>query len=132
MEADVYPLHRPELADGIDGAIGEGSAFHEQFGYYALGVGPETAVLPAGWRSRLIRIQGPATRGALGLCLDVHDLAISKYVAGRDKDRAFTKELARHRMTDRKVLVARLADTDLSPAVRRLVASRIRRDFGSR
>lgn len=46
MEADIYPLQLPELADRIDGAIGEGSQFHEQFGYYAQGVGPETAVLP--------------------------------------------------------------------------------------
>lgn len=41
MEADIYPLHAPELADKIDGAIGEGSQFHRRFGYYAQGVGPE-------------------------------------------------------------------------------------------
>lgn len=35
MEADVYPNHKPELADRVDGAIGEGSAFHELNGYYA-------------------------------------------------------------------------------------------------
>ena len=29
MEADFYPLHRPELADLIDGSIGELSPFHE-------------------------------------------------------------------------------------------------------
>lgn len=46
MEADIYPYHAPEFADIIDGAIGEGSAFHDTFGYYAQGVGPETAVLP--------------------------------------------------------------------------------------
>lgn len=28
-EADLFPLHRPELADLIDGSIGEGSPFHE-------------------------------------------------------------------------------------------------------
>lgn len=47
-EADIYPLQAPELADKIEGAIGEGSRFHETYGYYAQGVGPETAVLPAG------------------------------------------------------------------------------------
>ena len=54
MEADCYPLKQPELADLIDGAIGELSPFHERFGYYAQGVGPETAVLPAGWQDRLV------------------------------------------------------------------------------
>lgn len=28
-EADIYPLQAPELADKIEGAIGEGSRFHE-------------------------------------------------------------------------------------------------------
>ncbi|MBP6339001.1 MAG: hypothetical protein KA375_15490, partial [Vitreoscilla sp.] len=54
MEADIYPMHRPDLADLIDGAIGELSPFEERFGYYAQGVGPETATLPMGWESRLI------------------------------------------------------------------------------
>jgi hypothetical protein len=41
MEADIYPLRAPQLADRIDGAIGEGSRFHDTYGYYAQGVGPE-------------------------------------------------------------------------------------------
>jgi hypothetical protein len=57
MEADVYPLQNPELVDLIDGAIGEGSPFHDRFGYYAQGVGPETATLPDGWQQRLVKIQ---------------------------------------------------------------------------
>ena len=50
MEADIYPLQAPELADLIDGAIGELSFFHEHFGYYAQGVGPQTARLRRGWQ----------------------------------------------------------------------------------
>ncbi|MBM3890127.1 MAG: hypothetical protein FJ388_13515 [Verrucomicrobia bacterium] len=46
IEADVYPLDAPEKADLIDGCIGELSPFHQTFGYYAHGVGPETAQLP--------------------------------------------------------------------------------------
>ena len=29
MEADIYPKNKPEEADKVDGAIGEGSSFHE-------------------------------------------------------------------------------------------------------
>jgi len=29
----------------------------------------------------------------VGLCLDPHDLAIAKYVAGREKDLEFNREL---------------------------------------
>jgi hypothetical protein len=129
MEADIYPLHRPERAELVDGAIGEGSMFHESFGYYAQGVGPQTATLPRGWEARLVRVCNENTGGVTGLCLEAHDLAISKYVAGRQKDLAFTRELARHRMTQAPVLRARLRVTPLEAKLRRIVAGRIARDF---
>ena len=86
-EADIYPLRAPELADRIDGAIGEGSQFHETHGYYAQGVGPNTAILPAGWLQRVHRVQNSNTDGRVGYCLSVTDLFMSKAAAGRDKDR---------------------------------------------
>lgn len=45
-EADIYPLLAPELADAIDGALGEGSPFHDTYGYYAQGVGPVRPFCP--------------------------------------------------------------------------------------
>jgi hypothetical protein len=62
----------------------------------------------------------------------VHDLALSKYVAGREKDREFTRELARHGLIDRMTLEKRLAVTKLDPAVAKLVKGRIARDFPSK
>ncbi len=129
MEADLYPRNKPERAELIDGAIGEGSHFHQHFGYYAQGVGEETAVLPRGWQKRLVRIKNANTRGVEGLCLDIHDLAISKYVAGRDKDLAFTLELARRGFTKKATLLERLASTKLDPPLARLVQGHIGRDF---
>jgi hypothetical protein len=129
MEADLYPKNDPSLADKVDGAIGEGSRFHQQFGYYAQGVAPDTATLPSGWQDRLIRVRNKNTGESSGLCLEVHDLAISKYVAGREKDLEFTRELARHRMTDKKTLLKRLAETKLDTVLTRGVRGRIERDF---
>lgn len=131
MEADLYPRAHPELADKVDGAIGEGSAFHQTHGYYAQGVGPDTATLPRGWQRRLVRVDNANTNGYAGLCLEVHDLAISKYVAGREKDREFTRELARHGLIDRLTLQKRLSVTNLEPAMAKLVKGRIARDFPS-
>lgn len=128
----MYPANKPELAELVDGAIGEGSHFHEQFGYYAQGVGPGTAVLPTGWQQRLIRVKNANTGGVEGLCLEVHDLAIAKYVAGREKDRDFTRELVRHRIINRKDLMSRLAVTEIEPALQKLVVGRIDRDFRAR
>lgn len=96
-EADIYPLMAPELADKIDGAIGEGSQFHEQNGYYAQGVGPDTAVVPLGWFNRVHRVQNDNTDGRVGYCLDLADLFLSKAVAGRDKDREFCMAMLQHR-----------------------------------
>jgi hypothetical protein len=128
MEADLFPLHRPERADLIDGSIGEGSAFHELFGYYAQGVGERTAVLPRGWRDRLVRIANANTQGVVGLCLEVHDLAISKHVASREKDLEFTRELAKHGMTDSKTLLARLKETEVPKELRPIIEARIRKN----
>lgn len=102
MEADVFPKERPINAILIDGAIGERSLFHETFGYYAHGVAEDTAVLPEGWKDRLVPIHNENTRGATGWCLEPHDLAVSKLVAGREKDlsssaRCFDMDLCRQK-----------------------------------
>lgn len=125
VEADVYPMHHPDRADLIDGSIGEGSPFHSTFGYYAQGVGERTAVLPSGWRERVVPIRGPGTRGATGWALEIHDLLISKLVAGRQKDLAFAAEAIRHGLARADVLRERLAATELPDAVRSLVEGRI-------
>lgn len=109
MEADIYPMHRPDLADLIDGAIGELSPFEERFGYYAQGVGPETATLPMGWESRLIKIQNANTDLKIGYCLEPHDLAASKLVAGREKDWPFVATMLQHQIVDPATLIERLA-----------------------
>jgi len=126
MRADVFPNNHPQRAYKIDDAVGEGSRFHEQFGYYAQAVSASTATLPKGWRKRLVRVDN---EGVVGLCLEVHDLAISKYVAGREKDLAFTAALARRNMVDKKELRQRLALTAVPAALGKLVQGRIERDF---
>ena len=57
-EADVFPHEHTERTDLIDSTIGEGSPFERAFGYYAHGVDETTAILPQGWRDRLILVTG--------------------------------------------------------------------------
>jgi hypothetical protein len=96
-EVDLYPSMHPERADLIDGAIGAWSRFDETFGYHADGVGPETAVMPTDWidRARFTYI-GELT----AICPDMHDLAVSKAVAGRDKDADYVRVLLREKMIE--------------------------------
>jgi hypothetical protein len=99
MEVDVFPRHHPERADEIDGAIGDGSRFHETYAYYAHGVGPETAIAPAGWEQRLVRVELPpinrGSRSVVAWCIEVHDLVLAKLAAGRTHDLEFVEEAIR-------------------------------------
>ena len=117
MEADVYPRSRPELSQLIEGSLGRYSQFDLTHGYHADGVSPETASLPAGWESRLVKVCNENTGGAVGWCLDPHDLAFSKLAARRAKDLAFVAALVRHKMI-RSSVMAGLLDT-VADAARR-------------
>lgn len=132
MEADVYPLNAPERADDIDGAIGELSRFHETYGYYAQGVSPETAVLPPGWQGRFVRLANDNTAGATGLCLDLHDLVLSKYVAGREKDLSFNRALIVHGCVNKDILLSRLETMTIEPELVVLIEGRIKSAFAER
>lgn len=115
-------------ADLIDGSIGEASMFHETFGYYAQGVVESTAVLPAGWRRRLVRFETPATNGVVAWCLEPHDLWVSKAIAGRPKDVEFCEALVAQSLVRKDVLRRRLARVaGLQASVRASVAAAIER-----
>lgn len=127
VEADVYPLYTPDRADLIDGSIGELSPFHETFGYYAHGVGPETAILAPDWQSRLVPLRNSNTNGVTGWCLHPLDIAISKLAAGREKDLEYVRVLIAATGLDRGDLL-RLAE-GLDQPHRTLVADRWNKFF---
>jgi hypothetical protein len=119
MEADIAFFHDPgdSKADLVDGAIGELSDFHETIGYYAQGVSVTTAILPEGWRDRIVVLDTPGTQPGRGLCLEVHDCVIAKLAAGREKDFAFADALVRGHLVSLDVLADRAAFLDAHPLV---------------
>lgn len=121
-EADLYPRDAPEKADLITGSIGEFSLFHETFGYHADGVSPTTAILPRGWRDRLVPLSNENTGGVTGLCLSPVDIAISKLAAGRKKDLDYVEALVAHGIVGEDEVRRLLAQ--LTPAHRELVEPR--------
>lgn len=118
MEVDLFPKDNPDRADEIDGALGDGSPFHEAFGYYAHGVGPETARAPAGWLSRLIEIDIPPRVGSKqapkAYCLEPHDLVLAKCAAGRDRDWEFAREAIKAGVVRAETLFVRVEALPLS------------------
>ena len=70
MEVDILPLvddgaEATRLADLIEGVAGEWSPFEEQHGFSIDGVDLTTAVLPDGWRDRLVKVQNVNNRAAV-------------------------------------------------------------------
>lgn len=110
VEADLAFFDDPadEKADQVDGVIGELSKFHETYGYYAQGVSVATAILPSGWRERLISLETPNTEPGRGLCLEPHDCVVSKLVAGLWKDQGFAGALIRDHLVDADILIERI------------------------
>jgi hypothetical protein len=129
FEVDLIAAKKVDLTEWLE-AIGAHSPFHESFGYYADPVDDKTAILPQGWKERLVNLPPGDTEGVRGLCLDPHDLAIAKYVARREKDLVFTGELARRGIVAQERLLSLLEHTSVDEATRDRIVGHIAMDFG--
>jgi hypothetical protein len=127
-EVDLIAAKNPHLTEFLN-EIGVDSPFHQSYGYYADPVDAATAILPRGWRGRLVHLAPGDTDGVKGLCLEPHDLAIAKYVARREKDVVFTRELARRGLVRRERLLALLDLTPVDDEMHRRIRHDIERDF---
>ena len=127
-EVDLIASKRSDRTEWLN-VIGADSPFHASFGYYADPVDETSAILPRGWKGRLVNLSPGDTEGVQGLCLDPHDLAIAKYVARREKDIVFNRELARREILERKKLLELLDQTAMDDAMRGCIRDFIARDF---
>lgn len=126
VEADLAFFDDPGAtkADKVDGAIGELSQFHEMYAYYAQGVEVATAVLPDGWRERVVLFDSKTAEPARAFCLDKHDLVVSKLVAYREKDLAFSFALIEAELVELPTLHVRAHMIDDEHGVQRAAAIR--------
>lgn len=108
LEVDMYPRQRPSASEQLN-VIGELSLFHRTHGFWVDPVDPTTATLPPGWETRLVRVSNANTNHAVGWCLEVHDLAVSKLYAGREKDLDFIRMLFKHGYVRKAPLAERAA-----------------------
>lgn len=83
------------VADLIDGALGSLSHFDQTHGYHADGVQLGTAILADGWRDRLKPYKGQGLAEGKFFALSYEDLAVSKIMAGREKDIEFVMGMCR-------------------------------------
>ena len=117
MEADIAPgSNDPDVADRIDGALGEDSAFQQVHGFYVHGLTIDAASLPKGWEKRVVVLQNEGTRGNEGRCLEAHDLAASKLAAFREKDRDYVRTLLAEGLVKVPKLILRVRQLERSDA----------------
>jgi hypothetical protein len=83
-DIDFYPTNDPDRGFDLTQALGEGSLFAREHGFYLDPVSPRLPTLPDGWEQRLVAVD--LDNGIVIRCLDPHDAAISKYARGEPRD----------------------------------------------
>ncbi len=127
IEVDMQPKNYPANTDLVDGALGELSQFHSTHGFYVHGVTIDSATLPTGWNDRTVTVSNPrGTQGNIGHCLEAHDLAVSKLVANREKDRAFVTILLQEDLINGDTLLKRVEELPVDAGRRKSIADWIR------
>lgn len=130
-EVDLISKNKPEQNHKLE-ALGEWSQFHVTYGYFVDPVDKNTAILPKGWEGRLVNLNTPNTNGVTGLCLDPHDLFISKLAAGREKDLMYCSVMIEHHLVGMErllTLAGSVKNTAEDPDRSKRILSRIERMY---
>ncbi len=92
IECDfLFAGGKGETRAEINKKLGVFSNFQLEHGFYADALGLATVVLPTNWRERLQPLLDENGE-VIAYCAEVHDVAVSKFVAGRKKDFQFLKD----------------------------------------
>ena len=129
IEADVMIPDSREKTELVEAVLGELSIFHDTFGYYAQGVDLSTSKLPQGWENRLIEVCNENTKGVSGMCLEIHDLIVSKLYANRGKDMSFFKAAVNLSLLSKETLFNRLKKVSISDSRKNKIENYIKKEF---
>ena len=93
IECDfVFTGGKTGIRTKINKKLGVFSQFQIEHGFYADALGLATVVLPTGWQERLQNLKDESGK-TIAKTAEIHDIAVSKLIAGREKDFVFLKEL---------------------------------------
>ena len=109
IDVDAYSKSDPARIFDLVPALGRGSPFEREHGYYLDPISPRVATLPEGWDGRLTRIQLDPSVAAW--FLEPNDAAVSKYARMEPRDREWIRPGLRAGMLSLAILAARFAET---------------------
>jgi hypothetical protein len=93
IECDfLFAGGKAELREVLNKKLGVLTEYQEEQGFYADAVGLATIVLPSGWEERLLPLEDESGN-IVANCIDIYDVAVSKLMAGRDKDLVFLESI---------------------------------------
>ncbi len=108
IECDfLFASGRSETRAEINKKFGVFSNFQVENGFYADALGLATVILPTGWRERLQPLKDENGE-TIALAAEIHDISVSKLIAGREKDFLFLKELFIREFIDTDVFIERV------------------------
>jgi hypothetical protein len=85
IDVDCFTRSDPGRIIELGSALGEGSQFEAEHGFYLDPISPKLPTLPDGWEARLIQV--PLQHDITLFFLDPNDAAVSKYARDEPRDR---------------------------------------------
>ena len=109
LDVDAFSRSDPGRVFDLVPALGQGSPFETEFGYYLDPISPQMATLPAGWPDRLVRIELEPDLAVW--FLEPNDAAVSKYARMEPRDREWIRPGLRAGVLSLAILDARFGRT---------------------
>lgn len=115
IECDfLFAGGRGKMRAEINKKLGVFSNFQIEHGFYADALGLATVVLPENWRDRLQPLFDDKGE-IVAYCAEIHDIAVSKLIAGRKKDFQFLKAIFQLEIISVKEFISRVRFIELMP-----------------
>ena len=109
VDVDAFGKHEPARIFELAGALGEGSRFQAENGYYLDPISPRVATLPEGWERRLVRRE--LEPGLNVWFLEPNDAAVSKYARMEPRDREWIRAGLKARILSLPMIESRFRQT---------------------
>lgn len=132
IDVDTYLKNDPQRTGELVQALGQGSAFEDEHGYYLDPVSPNLPSFPEGWQDRLVQIDFGDVKAFF---VEANDVAVSKYMRGEDRDMRWLLAGLKAGLIDLDVIERRVGsapalDGELAAARKRIAKHRKRLSAG--
>lgn len=124
IDVDAFLKNDPGRTHELAQALGQGSVFEDEHGYYLDPVSPDLPSFPQGWQDRLILLDFGDVRAFF---VDPNDVGVSKYVRGEERDLRWLRAGLQHGLLnmdiiERRISTAPMLEGELPLARKRMAA----------